>query len=391
MKFGPGKFAVSWIIGVAASGLATGSPRTVLARDEITVTRDDAPRQLVGEVVVTAQDGGVLFRAGDGQLWMLGPDEHTNLVDNDDPFVGLTAAEIEPLLLAEFGPEFKVLRARQYVVCYNTSQAYAEWVGGMLVRLSRGLENFWTTRGLPSREPDVPLVVVVFDSQQRYAAHVEKELGTSVGNMVAYYNLLTNRVSLYDLTGTSRDPGSARWTMRDVNEALATPRGQAMVATIVHEATHQLMFNRGMQRRLADTPLWVHEGLATYFETPDLEARSGWRTIGQINPLRLDAFQSSLKSRGSGALAELLTNDDRFRDSTTATAAYGEAWALNFFLLKRHTKAYVEYLKCLSAKSPLVEVSADERLADFQRFFGEDLESLDRELVEFFQNPSGRR
>ena len=41
------------------------------------------------------------------------------------------------------------------------------------------------------------------------------------------------------------------------------PDWERNVATIIHEATHQLAYNSGMQRRYADNPMWVSEGLAT--------------------------------------------------------------------------------------------------------------------------------
>ena len=53
--------------------------------------------------------------------------------------------------------------------------------------------------------------------------------------------------------------------------------------TIVHEAVHQLAYNSTLQRRMADNPYWVSEGLATYFESPDLNSLRGWRNIGAIN------------------------------------------------------------------------------------------------------------
>ena len=45
------------------------------------------------------------------------------------------------------------------------------------------------------------------------------------------------------------------------------------MATIVHEATHQIAFNCGMQQRYADIPLWLCEGMAVYFEAPDLASK----------------------------------------------------------------------------------------------------------------------
>ena len=71
------------------------------------------------------------------------------------------------------------------------------------------------------------------------------------------------------------------------------------MATIIHEATHQLAFNCGMQNRYADIPLWLSEGIAIYFETPDLRNKRGWRSIGSVNRVRLAEFRRYLRSRPS--------------------------------------------------------------------------------------------
>ena len=73
-----------------------------------------------------------------------------------------------------------------------------------------------------------------------------------------------------------------------------------MVATIIHEATHQLAFNRGLQARFADVPLWVSEGIALYFETPDLRNSRGWQTVGAVNRVRLDRFRQYLTTGRRG-------------------------------------------------------------------------------------------
>ena len=79
---------------------------------------------------------------------------------------------------------------------------------------------------------------------------------------------------------------------------LARPEAEQSVATIIHEATHQIAFNSGLQTRFADVPLWVSEGMAVFFETPDLQSAKGWRTIGAVNTTRLDRSFVSYLPRG---------------------------------------------------------------------------------------------
>ena len=57
---------------------------------------------------------------------------------------------------------------------------------------------------------------------------------------------------------------------------MAQPEALRTVSTIVHEATHQIAFNCGLHTRLSDCPRWFSEGIAMYFETPDLRSAKGW-------------------------------------------------------------------------------------------------------------------
>jgi hypothetical protein len=154
------------------------------------------------------------------------------------------------------------------------------------------------------------------------------------------------------------------------------------IATVIHEATHQIAFNSGMHTRYADNPLWLVEGMAMYFETPDLSSKSGWKTVGAVNDLRLEQFQEfAARRRKPDSLATLISSDARFTDSDEMGDAYAEAWALSHFLIQRKKDAYVKYLGMLAAKPRLVFDSPDERLAEFRAAFGADLEQLNREML----------
>ena len=76
-------------------------------------------------------------------------------------------------------------------------------------------------------------------------------------------------MTMYDLTSIDRlrRPGDKRLTTAQINAMLSRPEGERTVATVVHEATHQMAFNCGLHTRYADIPVWVSEGIAMYFET----------------------------------------------------------------------------------------------------------------------------
>jgi hypothetical protein len=230
-------------------------------------------------------------------------------------------------------------------------------------------------------------VAIVFDSREAYAAYSQAELGETSGSIIGYYSLRTNRITTYDLTGIEslRGEGSRRGNSAQINRMLARPEAEQAVATVIHEATHQIAFNSGLQNRFADVPLWVSEGLAVFFETPDLASAKGWRTIGAVNRSRLAQFRQYLPQRGHHSLKSLIVDDKRIRDTRQALDAYAEAWALNYYLLHHHERQYVAYLEMLSQKTELLWDDPETRLKEFQAHFGENLGRLDADFLRQMQ------
>jgi hypothetical protein len=203
---------------------------------------------------------------------------------------------------------------------------------------------------------------------------------------VGYYSLRTNRVTMYDLTGQeSLRAGVARGNSAQINRIVSQPEMEALISTVIHEATHQIAFNCGLQARYADIPLWVSEGIAVYFETPDLSTDKGWRTIGAVNGSRLERFREYLNTRPQGSLKSLIADDKRFRDTRNALDAYAEAWALNYYLIRQHPKQYVAYLKMLAEKKQLLWDDPAARIKEFQAAFGDNLGQLDADFVRQIQ------
>ena len=365
-------------------GLLAGS---ACGLEHITLRHEGVEKTVAGEVLVTAEDGGLLLLAADGTLWTVEPDDLVNRSSDEAAFAPLASEALGRQLLKELPAGFDVYTTHHYVICYNTSREYAEWCGALFERLYKGFTNYWSRKGLKLEEPRFPLVAVVFNSRQGYAEYAKAELGEGAESIVGYYSLRTNRITMYDLTGVQslRSGGDRRSNAAQINQMLARPEAEQSVATIIHEATHQIAFNSGLQTRFADIPLWVSEGLAVFFETPDLQSARGWRTIGALNEARLAQFRQYLRTRPHSSLKSLIADDKRIRDTRTALDAYAEAWALNYFLLHHYPRQYVEYLKMLSEKPQLVWDEPETRIADFQKAFGANLGQLDDEFVRYVQ------
>ncbi|MCA9267863.1 MAG: DUF1570 domain-containing protein, partial [Planctomycetales bacterium] len=369
---------------LAAIVFAAGRVPSADAIDLVQLKRDGRTLQVAGELVVEAQDGGLLLRAADGVLWAVPPEEIVTHETNERPFVPDDAAALAKSLVDELGDGFAVHQTAHYVIAYNTSRAYAQWCGALYERLYQSYFNYWERRGVELVEPPQPLVAVVFDSKAAYVAYARRDLGDSAGAIIGYYNLQSNRVAMYDLASASTR-GDRLGTMAQVNEVLAQPQATTTVATIIHEATHQLAFNTGVHQRLADIPLWLSEGFAMYFETPDLSSAKGWRTIGAVNRPRLVRFRQSLRSRRPDALETMLASDDQFRDPKAALDAYAQAWALNYFLIQRYPEQYTQYLKVMAAKGPLLTDTPETRLNDFDHAFGKPAKEIDAEFLAYLR------
>jgi hypothetical protein len=253
---------------------------TAHAIETVRFNRQNQPQTVAGRLILKAADGGLLIQSNDGRIWTIQPEEITGHTTDAKPFIPLKAPDVARQVQRELGPGFSVHTTVNYVLVYNTSKTYAQWVGGLLERLQDGFDSYWNKLGFKTAKPEFPLVVLVFDSVDSYGRYTKQDLQGDPRTVVAYYNQASNRVSLYDLTGVEalRGPGNQRGSTAQINAMLSQPEAQLMVATIIHEATHQLAYNSGLQQRFADVPIWFSEGMAVYFETPDLTTVKGWRT-----------------------------------------------------------------------------------------------------------------
>jgi len=353
----------------------------VAAVERVSLERDGKSIHVDGRIVVEAADGGLLLQDDNGVLWAITPDEIVSRDSDLLPFEPLAKDAIGADLLEELPAGFRVHKTAHYVLCYNTSPAYAEWCGALFERLYLAFTTYWSRRGFELHEPEWPLVALVFDSKPSYANYAQVELGEATASIIGYYSLRSNRVIMYDLTGAGVQAARAM-NAANINRILSRPGAERTVATIIHEATHQLAFNCGLQTRYADIPLWVSEGIAIYFETPDLKSSKGWRNIGSVNRVRLADFKRYLRQRPADSLQTLLSTDDRFRNARTAPQAYAESWALNYFLIRKHSEQYLAYLQTMADKRPLRYDDADERLALFRQTFG-DLEEVNKEFLRY--------
>lgn len=312
------------------------APSAAKRFSRVTVKAPQSPPQIVqGYIIAEGEDGGCLLQEADGRLRVIVAKETQSIEATDQLFAPFTVDQMSKAMLAELPKGFRATSTKHYLVCYNTTEAYAKWNASLYERLFRGFYTYWKRLGIDLREPEFPLVAIVFQTRDGYVRYAKNEEVANAEGMIGYYNLLSNRMAGYDLTGIEGliPPGKVVSTAELVNTILAQPAAERSVATVVHEAVHQLAYNSGLQTRLGDNPVAISEGLAMFFESPDFSNSSGWGGIGKINRYNFAVFRNSFPNRQPNSLIKLLQDDSRFHDASTATAAYGESWLADLFLV----------------------------------------------------------
>lgn len=314
----------------------------------------------------------------DGKLQPVRIDEVQQFQQKAPEFRPCSAAELKQQLQREFGSQFEIKATAHYLVCARPGHAerYAE----LFEQLYREFYVYLSTRNFSVKQPEFPLVAVVFPSREEFQAYANADLASQPPGLLGYYSCLTNRVALYD-TGTSHQTGSgSRATSRKKPEL-----PEELQKTILHEATHQVAFNLGLHSRIGPAPRWVTEGLALVFEHPD--ARTALKTSAAKHRLNRERYfwfaGYQQASRPAQALTAFVERDALFLQQPLN--AYSEAWALSFFLMETRPTAYTSYLKLLADRAPLKPYSAAERLTDFRHCFGEDLQQLEVEYLRFIK------
>lgn len=318
-------------------------------------------RSVDGEVLVEAADGGLLLRGDDGRIWLIQPDEILNREPGPPP-PPVDQETITRRMLEELPEGFEAFQTAHYVLLYQGNDAYARDVATLFEALYRAFFAYWKNQRVDIDEPTYPLVALVLADRASFLQHAGQEIGETASSVIGYYHLESNRMTTFRVGNIERN-----------------------IATIIHEATHQLAYNCGLQTRFADNPMWLSEGLAMFFESPDLSNPRGWRGVGRVNQVNLNRWRRYLPSRPNDSLLTLLADDSRFRSSATAEAAYGESWALTYFLIRTMKQQYIDYLERLGESKPLQEYSGRERIEIMESAMGMPISELDAKFVAYMR------
>lgn len=211
-------------------------------------------------------------------------------------------------------------------------------------------------------KPRYPLVLLIFETDDDFIAYTAEETGgrgLSAGNILGYYNGLTNRLVI---------------RMSECH-TFETP---------LHEAIHQQVYNRGLLQRLSPAPAWFNEGIATGFEGNGDKINGG--------PLKVSSRYAKSAMRARTVDWDDVVADDRaFRGDVLAGEAYAHAWSIHWFLATKYRKQYIEYLQLLSQKKTLQKDDGQTRLEDFERIFGKRVGKLQSEFPQALEQAANKQ
>jgi hypothetical protein len=335
---------------------------------------------LTGRIVAEIPNSALLLEERNGRLHQIPARQLLSREDVRKPFVPFTSAELATDFLQQLPAGFEVTETEHYVVCSNSAPEYVEFCGKLLEGVFDQYFRFMAELKVEVTEPSLRLPIVIFAGSsefQTFAARQHPEI--SFADTPGYYSVADNQTLLLDLTGDRSLRSASTIRKRLADKPL-------QVATVVHEAVHQLAFNSGLQVRMADNPLWLSEGLAMYFETTSARSSLLWNRPGLVNPRHQPGFMKLLvANQVSGGMKSLIESDTAFLNAAEMPAAYAKAWALTHYLMREEKTGMQKYLHNISQRKPMVGLTAEERTQEFVTAFGKLPDEMEQKLVSYIR------
>ena len=324
----------------------------------------------------------------DGAIETIHSEHILKLTKSAEPFTPMSQEEAGQALLEELGTGYHLHQTRHFVIVHRTSATYAVWCGKLFESLYTAFNFYQNRRGFRLGEPEFPLQAILLPNRQAFLEYAQNDMPSAEG-IAAYFNRNSNRIVLYDFSEEETARGDLQRKKRasaDINEFLSRPGAAASVTTIIHEATHQIAFNRGLFLRSGPYPLWAVEGLSMFFEVPDPRSPQGWSfrgSRGKVNAPRLADLRQLLASGPADPIREIL-REEHFHDDPLRS--YSLSWGLYYYLQNKEPEKLARYLKNAAEKPPYALWTPDERVADFEAVFGSDWEKFRKNFCKYIDS-----
>ena len=357
---------------------AQDTPSTPPAKlERIEFASSDGSAELTGSVIAEAPDGTILVLRPNGSVHLIMAAQKPQRMSLSETFRLMDADELSRDLLLQTGDTFGITRTEHYVICSASSDEYAAFCGDLLELVYEQYFDFFGQHEAVKR-PANKLPIIVLGSTPQFQEFAQRQHpDISFEDTPGYYSVRDNSVMLLDLSGDPRI--ASRSAIR--RHLAAMPR---QMATVVHEAVHQLAFNSGLQVRMADNPLWFSEGLALYFETGSERTRLLWNRPGRVNAVHHPTFVQ-LANGGTLpiSISELIQSDQAFEESEKIAAAYAESWALVTFLISREREGFDKLATRIAERKALVGMSPEQRLREFEDAVGKSADEIEELMTRY--------
>jgi len=279
--------------------------------------------------------------------------------------------------------------------------------------LEKVYESFLIKFYLEGSELEIPkeqLKVVLFAEKDDFTAFCEVSIGKGT-KPAGLYDKRSNIAVFYDqgtgefykwldeakkivaeqarMAKIMKSPATARLVRysKSLDLLIEVQKLNQDIEVVSHECTHQMAANTHLMPNGTGTPVWVAEGIATYFESPK---EAAWAGIGTVNKDRLKLYRA-LASDTEHCNLEFVVSDNIFMRAGKHEAvlhAYGQAWALTHFLMAEHFDQLMELYRELAKRKTKGEklFPPKENLALFKKVFGDDLNVLNAQWRRYMKS-----
>jgi hypothetical protein len=315
-----------------------------------------------------------------------------------DTPIGDSSAQVEEMRKLVKRRDMKVQQSKHFILMHDTPD---KPVSGKKTRADERLELLETVYesfllrfyayGVELEIPRERLKVLLFNEHSQYRIFADR-LSPSLSSASGFWSSGNNTAVFFD-HGTNeefkqlkeiadslqktkaellRDRGPATAEIRRLADTLSLlveiEREDSDIEVVSHEITHQMAGNTGLLPRHVQVPRWVHEGLATYFETPN---GATWGGVGAVNNSRLKLYRVLAPDREHSNV-DFIVGDQIFDFAASHGAVvhgYSQAWGLTHFLMEKHFDQFLSFYRLLGEMPPDLPLSPDNLNQIFDKAF----------------------
>lgn len=289
-----------------------------------------------------------------------------------------------------------------FVIVSNTSRAWTRQRAALLERAYKEVHRFGAKLGVRMHPPEAKLLCVLIADHDEYEALAQAHDGVRASWVAGYYASDSNRIVFYDdstgpafvearnhlqqlraqMESSASEGEQARAEAAELSaqiDHIAAAVSAASTAKTVHEATHLVAYNCGLQSRARQAPFWFTEGLATNFESPTGQGKFGPDTPDESREKQFDAARAKTGTIPLAQFVSMVAAPESER--AEAEHMYAQAYALFRYLARTDREALGAFANALLAEPP--GEASPERLRElFEASFG-FIEPLEKRWLKF--------